>query len=215
MTYLELINGVLTRLREETVATPTETDYSTMIGALVNEVKREVENSWRWVALNKTIQITTSATDYEYDLTASGDNFTLKRVFNTTTNRQLMIADSRWLSDQIDITPRPGEPFYFAVVNSVTTSEDYQVELYPNPNAVYVIDFDVYANQAELSTGTTVLAVPAYPVLLGAYYRAVVERGEDGGMMAAEAYRHYQNSLSDAIAFDAQKVITGTHDWRT
>ena len=46
MTYLELINGVLRRLRENTVSTANETDYSSMIGDLINDAKTTVESSW-------------------------------------------------------------------------------------------------------------------------------------------------------------------------
>ncbi len=41
MTYLELINDVLIRLRETTVSTNAETTYSTLIGKFVNDAKRK------------------------------------------------------------------------------------------------------------------------------------------------------------------------------
>ena len=44
MTYLELINDVLIRLRETTVAANGETTYSTLIGKFVNDAKRQVED---------------------------------------------------------------------------------------------------------------------------------------------------------------------------
>ena len=43
-TWLELTNAVLTRLREPTVTTVSSTTYTSLIGAFVNEVKREVED---------------------------------------------------------------------------------------------------------------------------------------------------------------------------
>ena len=45
MTYLNLINGVLRRLRETTVSTYTETTYSTMIGDLINDAKTTIEEA--------------------------------------------------------------------------------------------------------------------------------------------------------------------------
>ena len=57
MTYLECVNRVLRRLRENEVTTVTETPYSKLIGDLVNVVKVEVEDSWNWSALRTTLQL--------------------------------------------------------------------------------------------------------------------------------------------------------------
>ena len=42
MTYLALINKVLIRLRELVATTPTDNDYVTLIGYLVNDAKKTV-----------------------------------------------------------------------------------------------------------------------------------------------------------------------------
>ena len=47
MTYLEIVNKVLVRLRENEVTSLTENSYSKLIADLVNVVKREIENSSR------------------------------------------------------------------------------------------------------------------------------------------------------------------------
>lgn len=49
--YLSLVNDVLIRLREAPVSTVNQTPYSTLIGALVNDAKREVEDAWQWSQL--------------------------------------------------------------------------------------------------------------------------------------------------------------------
>ena len=43
------------------------------------------------------------------------------------------------------------------------------------------------------------------PVILGAYARALVERGEDGGLNSSEAYALYKSSLADHIAMEASR----------
>ena len=68
MTYIQIINAVLRRLREDEVASPSDTEYSTLIGDFVNETKREVEAAWNWTALRTTITLsadnaTTEMTD--------------------------------------------------------------------------------------------------------------------------------------------------------
>ena len=50
-TYLQLVNDVLVRLRETTVSSVSQTSYSALIGALVNDAKREVEDAWQWSQL--------------------------------------------------------------------------------------------------------------------------------------------------------------------
>ena len=69
MTYLNLVNNVLRRLREDTVTTVTNNTYSTMVGDFVNDAKELVETAWDWSALRSTLTITTVADDYTYSLT--------------------------------------------------------------------------------------------------------------------------------------------------
>lgn len=50
-TYLQLVNDVLVRLRESPVLTVSQTPFSALIGAFVNDAKREVEDAWQWSQL--------------------------------------------------------------------------------------------------------------------------------------------------------------------
>ena len=86
MTYLELINDVLVRLRETTVSTTTETSYSTLIGKFVNDAKRQIEDAFSWNALGQTITVTTAASTPAYSLTGAGQKFQVMDVINTTSN---------------------------------------------------------------------------------------------------------------------------------
>ncbi len=58
MTYLQLVNDVLIRLRETQVSTVTQTAYSTLIGKFVNDAKRQIEDSYTWNVLAQTVTIT-------------------------------------------------------------------------------------------------------------------------------------------------------------
>jgi hypothetical protein len=51
MTYLELVNDVLVRLREPTVSTVIQTAYSSLIGKFINDAKRQVEDAFAWNVL--------------------------------------------------------------------------------------------------------------------------------------------------------------------
>jgi hypothetical protein len=48
------------------------------------------------------------------------------------------------------------------------------------------------------------------PVVLGALARAQAERGEDGGVQSGETYALYRQSLSDAIALEANRHVEDT-----
>ena len=61
MTYLELVNDVLIRLRESAVTTVGETTYSSLIGKFVNDAKRQIEDSYNWNVLGQTITVTTTS----------------------------------------------------------------------------------------------------------------------------------------------------------
>ena len=71
MTYLNLVNNVLRRLREEEVSSVSENTYSKLAGDFVNDAKKLVEDSWDWSALRTTLTVTTSAGTFNYVLTGS------------------------------------------------------------------------------------------------------------------------------------------------
>ena len=83
-TYLQLVNNVLVRLRENEVSSVSDTPYSSLISVFVNDAKREVENATMWQALNQTIVLSTVAGQRNYTLTGSGQRFRTHQVLNDT-----------------------------------------------------------------------------------------------------------------------------------
>jgi len=77
--------------------------------------------------------------------------------------------------------------------------------LYPVPDAVYTVKFSLAIAQANLSADATVVQVPDVLVAQNAYARALVERGEDGGLSSSEAYALYKSMLSDHIALEGTR----------
>ena len=73
MTFLQLVNKVLVRLREDTVSSVDENSYSQLIGEFVNDAVKEVEAAWKWSALRETLSATTQDGVFSYVLTGSGD----------------------------------------------------------------------------------------------------------------------------------------------
>lgn len=200
------------RLRENEVVSVSQSTYSKLIGEFINETKREVEDAWNWVLLRDTIQVTTSASTFRYALTGAGNRFRILRdsmgnpsVFNDTEDYSLRQISSRKMTELHNgSTAQYAQPEYFDFNGN--TSGDPNVDFWPIPEAVYNINFDMVIPQADLSSDTDVLTIPEYPVILGAYAKALSERGEDGGFMYAEAESRYRAALSDAIAMDAANL---------
>ena len=205
MTYLELVNDVLIRLREPTVATVSATSYSALIGKFVNDAKRQIEDAFAWNVLGTTITVTTSNGTYSYALTGSGQKFQVLDVLNTTSNLRMKNVDFASMNRfQNFSTPVNGIPFYYAF-DGVNGSYDTKVTLYPRPDGVYTIPFSLTVPQATLSSDSTVVLVPDVLVVQNAYSRALVERGEDGGLSSSEAFLLYKSMLSDYIALEGTR----------
>ena len=205
MTYLELVNDVLIRLREPSVTTVTANDYSTLIGKFVNDAKRQVEDAYAWNVLGTTITLSTTAGTYSYALTGSGQKFQVLDVLNITSNVAMRNIDFVTMNRYQNFsTPVNGIPTYYAF-DGVNGSYDTKVTIYPRPDGVYSIPFSLAVPQATLSSDSTVVLVPDVLVSQNAYARALVERGEDGGLSSSEAYALYKSMLSDYIALEGTR----------
>ena len=205
MTYLELINDVLIRLREPVVTTNNQTIYSTLIGKFVNDAKRQVEDAFAWNVLGTTITLSTTSGTYSYALTGAGQKFQVIDVINATSNVGMKNIDFVSMNRKQNFsTPVSGIPSEYAF-DGVSTGYDTKVTLYPRPDGVYSIPFSLTVPQATLALDSTVVAVPDVLVAQNAYARALVERGEDGGTSSSEAYLLYKSMLSDYIALEGTR----------
>ena len=205
MTYLELVNDVLVRLREATVSTVTQTPYSTLIGKFVNDAKRQIEDAFSWNVLGQVITVTTASSTASYSLTGAGQKFQVMDVINTTSNVGLTNISFVDMNRKLNFTPLVNSiPTEFAF-DGVDGSYDTKVNLYPIPDGVYTIKFALTIPQATLTSDSTVVAVSDTLVAQNAYARALVERGEDGGLTSSEAYQLYKAMLSDYIALEGTR----------
>jgi hypothetical protein len=205
MTYLELVNDVLVRLRETTVSTVSETSYSSLIGKFVNDAKRQIEDAFAWNVLGRTITLSTTSGTYEYSLTGAGQKFQVIDVINVTSNVGMKNIDFASMNRKQNFsTPVSGIPYEYAF-DGVDTNYDTKVTIYPRPDGVYSIPFSLTVPQATLSSDSTVVAVADSLVVQNAYARALVERGEDGGLSSSEAYQLYKAMLSDYIALEGTR----------
>lgn len=207
MNYIQLVNDVLVRLREPEASSVSDTAYVKLIAKFINDSKRVVEDAYNWNALSDTLTANTTADLFNYVLTGSGQRFRVLDVINDTQNTFLELASSKWMDQQFLLTtPQKGSPAYYNF-NGTNVNGDTQVDLYPIPNGVYNIRFNIIKPQQPLANNADVLLVPNEPVILGALARAQAERGEDGGVQAGETYQLMRQSLADAIALESGRYL--------
>jgi hypothetical protein len=207
MNYIQLVNSVLRRLRETEVSSVADNAYSKLIGEFINDAKRQVEDSYPWNALSDTLTASTADGIFNYILNGSGQRFRIIDVLNDSSNVVVQNATTRWMNDQFLLTTaQRGSPSYYNF-NGTNSNGDTQVDLYPIPDGVYEIRFNVIKPQLALEADADILLVPSEPVIFNAAARAMAERGEDGGIASGEMYAIYKQSLADAVAIESGRYI--------
>ena len=213
MTFRGLINEVLIRLREDTITSNWSGDindssdvsaYQKVIGSLVNDTKRSIESYHDWLVLRETADIATVASTKNYSL-SSGQEFKILDVVNNSTGTQLIQVSKAYLNNIKYPTDPTGEPLYYGF-NGADATNNLKVDLSPIPTEAQTISFDIIKYQDELAEATTVIKIPTKPLILGAWARAIAERGEDGGTQSSIAAQEASNSLSQAIMIDSGKI---------
>lgn len=205
-TYLTLVNDVLTRLREPTVTSVSETDYSSLIAKLVNDAKTEVENAWNWEVLRQTYTVVTVADTVTYALDGSGFRFKVQEVINNSEYGFMQYRPEKFFTDQITLRANPvkGAPVYYTY-NGNDTDGDLVVDVFPIPDAAYTLRFNGFRPEDALVNSTDTTKLPAQPIVLLAWAKAIEERGEDGGINVSSQYAVAKQSLTDHIAIEANR----------
>ena len=209
MTYLELVNAVMRRLRESEVSTVqgsgNSNSYARLIGDFVNEAKSQIEVAWDWSALRNTLTVTTSLNVFNYELNGAKSNSKFLDIWNDTSNIEMQMKDSRWFTQEFLMAdPQVGIPNFYNF-NGVSSDGDIQVDIYPIPDGVYALRFNLTQRNVPLSADTDTTVLPTRPIILLATAMAIEERGEDGGQQSMNAYAAAQSALADEIAMDAAR----------
>jgi len=210
MTYRELLNEVLIRLREDTILTDwsgnindstTVSEYQKVVGAMINDSKRTVENFHDWLVLRQTVNISTVSGTKNYNL-SSGQELKVIDSINNSTGTGLVQVSREFLNKRKYPTDPTGEPLYYGF-NGADSSNNLKIDLSPVPIASQTISFDIVKAQDELTAAATVIKVPQKPVVLGAWARAISERGEDGGTQTTIVAEEAMQALKQAIMLDS------------
>ena len=192
------------RLREDEVTTVDESDYSKLIGDLINDAKRLVEDAWDWTALRATHTITTVSGTPTYTLTGFGTRGKVNQVLNETDNTVVRYESLKRIREQNLGTNNANGTVVYYTIDGVDSSGDIRVRLYQTPNSVLSLSVYGVKRPSDLSSDSDELLIPPSPVIQWAYAYALRERGETGGESGSEQAVFAQNDLATAISLDSQ-----------
>ena len=203
-TYLQLVNKVLLRLREDSVASVSTSDYSQLIGEYVNLAKDEIEQRHNWVQLRDTIRILTVPGTFAYELPSLGFQYEIQEVWNDTKDYEIKYGEyeilNRYLNEN---TLQSGDPYLWDINGNV--NDDPIINLWPVPNAAQYINVNAAFSQAELTADATEIIIPWRPVVEHALMLAMEERGEDDGSRYEMQVRRTENITLKYIHMDMLK----------
>ena len=204
-TYLAIMNNVLRRLREDEVTTVSQNTYSKMVGDYINDAKDTVENSHDWSTLRTTIVVPTVADTTEYSLSGAGERVKIYGAINDTPNFTIHYESPNWFNNAYYISGEvSGTPDSFTF-SGIDSNEDTKIRVYPKPDAVYSLRFDLVAKENLLTSDSSTTVLPQNVIVHQAVALLARERGETGGTSTQDYFVIADKHLSDAIAQDAYK----------
>lgn len=232
-TLLQITNQVLKRLREDAALDLTTEAYHNLVGSLVADMAAEVNESMEWGQLDHEVTVAVLAATRDYDL--GGSTTDRSRLLYDSCNRpmaylfddgadtegQQMIQmdwkdmERRYQHDR-DLTNQ--DPLYFSLHRDQSAPQDgWHLKLWPEPTTTRTIRIWFNTPEAELDVDTdeaVEIKAPNRPIMLGALYLALNERGEEIGEPGNVAEQRYLRALASARE-DAirQRERTGSLDW--
>jgi hypothetical protein len=229
MTYLEAVNSVLRRLREDTVTTVSENDYSALVGEFVNDAKRVVEDAWSWSTLLRYVDLPVVAGvagtyDLEDYTTEDAEQFNERaRLYvSSETGEHLAYCVSDNRERSIDVITRPvnfvnrqaaatdttgGQITAIIVGTHAGAASGYSRLRFTTDPAISDTDetlrLYVINPQNALTSDSATILVPSDPVVQIAYLYTLYERGEELGEMLTLTTNKADLALADAIMHDS------------
>ena len=224
MTFLELVNEVLVRMREDEITSVNDPDndpQQKLVCKFVKDAHRRVSDAHTWNANRRVWLVDLLHGVSRYTLPETPQGSAIYSVARTKPVQSLMEVNARKFAH---FQPHQGTPTYYAPMTTVNGNLELQV--HPTPDNTHGSTGDVrrytqaqfgasafssgtkaltvtgYAKPLPLKGDADVIQIPDAPVLDYAMYLAHSERGEAGGQSAAELAQIANISLGDAIAWD-------------
>ncbi len=228
MTYLEMVNEVLVRMREDEVTSVKDVDndpQQKLVSKFVNDARSFVDKSHTWNANRKIWVVDIVSGQPTYKLADTSEAAAVYTVRWAGSNTMLREVNQRWLSEH---KAKTGTPWYYSTGfvdgNALTlrlhpipdlgnaaagpTSEynmgeyeeaEYNGQPYGDHTTLMV---EGYRALPAMSKDDDSVVLPTDPVMYYALAYASRERGEVGGQSSAELFQLAAQYLSDAIAWD-------------
>ena len=212
-TKLQIVNAVLPRMREATVATSSSTVYASLVSAVLNTVRTQIEQAWMWKALRDTYTVTVTPGSVSYSLTGSGQFARIMDVWNTTSDAEVTPGSYHTFNERFfanDVVSTGDVTEYNQV--GLDSNYDIQIDIWPNVLATNVLKVNLYLPQADPATDSTVILVPNQVLIEGMVAYLMAERGDDNGVAYQQQQQLYQDMLAGAIAAEAGQDQTEV-DW--
>jgi hypothetical protein len=240
-TQLQLVNTVLTELREDNVTTINESAYSQLIAQFVNRAKEwmeDVNHNWSVYITEIDTTILADSSTVLYDLTATNDRSVLLRdqeqdwlpaAYDITTGEAGQLFDCPYSdlkrarimvndTSKVVVNPR----VFSVVADSDGRGWSYEI-IWPVDSAEAARTWRSYwyVPQAKLALDNTDVAtevlLPRNPIELRALYLALNERGEEMGQPGGIAMTDGENALGSALEIDQQVQsrgqVSSAKDW--
>lgn len=208
MTYTDLVNEVLIRLREDTVTTiggsrltVTDDPVVDIVKLAINDAKRTVEDAHQWSALRHDWTVTTQKGVHTYPLAGAKSFASIESIYGES-GLSIRNVKLSYIHKKAAGKPANNTPMYWAV-NGQDLNGDVTIRFFSTPSDA--VDYTVHGfkRTPDLDQDSDQLKVPSTPVIYLAFALAARERGEAGGAQAVELFSMASTYLKDAIALDA------------
>ena len=233
MTYLEMVNEVLVRMREDEIASVTDPNnepQQKLVCKFVNDARSFVDKSHTWNVQRKIWVVDLAKGMPAYTLFDSAESGSVYSCRWAGSGGRLNEANARWLSQKKQTY---GTPLYYSP--GYVSNHEMQIRVWPTPDEENekggdVAEYNIAEyNEAEYSGGrissnkTTLvlegykatprlvndndsILLPIDPVMYYALAYSSRERGEVGGQTSGELFALGKQYLSDAIAWDVNNA---------
>lgn len=221
-TYRTILNRVLALAGEDKVAGSvnelTEA-YHILVGAILNQIKEEVEGATQWRALWHTQDVTYGASETQVVIANTTGNSQVVRIQDakypmlvplvydiTDANapvrlRELDLPELIDKQQALGLSTADNPPMGFSVNTDGTYS---YLKLYPVPQTTKVVRITLVTPQAYLDEDDldVNILVPEAPLFAGVMWYVLQERGENLGAASLFTEERYRNVLDIAVARD-------------
>ena len=205
MNYLDLVNNVLRRMRENTVVSLYQNEQSTVVADFINDARRQVEEAHDWSCLYTDLSINTVADTYEYELNGTDNRATVRDARNLTQGCWMTPTTTAYIrGQQLSDDPGTSAPSRYTLAGT-SADGDAMVQVWPTPDGIYTLSFNVSLRGSDLLAEGDETPLPHMPIIHLAHAMAALERGAVDGADAQALASIAKKSLGDAIMYDMAK----------